>query len=287
MPVAPQRCRKARAVPPRATREEQALPELIDIGINLAHDSFDHDRAEVLERARASGVGRMVVTGSSEASSALALELAESSAAGLFATAGVHPHHANEYSAETSNALRQLASHPRVVAVGECGLDFFRNFSPVADQERAFRAQLELAAELRMPVFLHQRDAHDRFLAILDEYLSDLTAAVAHCFTEGPAARDDYLERGLYLGITGWVCDERRGHDLRDAVTGIPEERIMIETDAPYLLPRDLEPRPRTRRNEPMHLPHVLATIARLRGDDPAVLAAATTANAERFFGLS
>jgi TatD DNase family protein len=261
--------------------------ELVDIGVNLAHESFDQDRGEVLDRARAAGVSRMIITGSSERSSARALALAQSAGEGLFATAGVHPHHANEYGVETSDVLRQLARHSRVVAIGECGLDFFRNFSPAVDQERAFRAQLEVAAELGMPVFLHQRDAHERFVNILDDYLSALPAAVAHCFTEGPAARDDYLERGLYLGITGWVCDERRGHDLREAVPGIPQERLLIETDAPYLLPRDLDPKPPTRRNEPMHLPHVLAALARLRDADPAALAEATTANAQRFFGLA
>ena len=262
------------------------VPELIDIGVNLAHESFDQDRAEVLDRARECGVGRMIITGSSERSSARALALAKSPAGRLFATAGVHPHHASDYGPETSGSLRRLADHPRVVAIGECGLDFFRNFSPAVDQERAFRAQLELAVELGMPVFLHQRDAHTRFLEILDDYLPDLPGAVAHCFTEGPAARDDYLERGLFLGITGWVCDERRGHALREAVPGIPEGRLMIETDAPYLLPRDLDLRPRTRRNEPAHLPHVLAAVARLRDEDPMALASATTANAERLFGL-
>ncbi len=267
-------------------QDEHMVSELIDIGVNLAHDSFDHDRAEVLDRARAAGVGRMVITGSSASSSLRASELATSPEDRLFATAGVHPHHASDYTAETGETLRRLAARPRVVAIGECGLDFFRNFSPVADQERAFRAQLELAADLELPVFLHQREAHERFLEILDEFLPALPAAVAHCFTEGPEARDDYLERGLYLGVTGWVCDERRGHALRESVPGIPEDRLMLETDAPYLLPRDLEPRPRSRRNEPAHLPHVLAAVAGLRNDDPAALARATTANAARFFAL-
>ncbi len=260
--------------------------ELIDIGVNLAHDSFDADRNSVLDRARAAGVGRMVVTGSCESSSRRACELASDPDQRLFSTAGVHPHHAADYTPETTPFLRETAARPRVVAIGECGLDFFRNFSPPQAQERAFAAQLELAAELGMPVFLHQRDAHDRFVAILDDYLPSLPAAVAHCFTEGPVARDEYLGRGMFLGITGWVCDERRGHALREAVPGIPDDRLMIETDAPYLLPRDLVPRPKTRRNEPMHLPHVLSAVARLRNQDTAALATATTANAERFFRL-
>jgi TatD DNase family protein len=260
--------------------------DLIDIGVNLAHDSFDHDRDETIARAHAAGVRRMVITGSSVASSREAARLAGASGGALFATAGVHPHHASEFQPTTTDELRGLAGRPEVVAIGECGLDFFRNFSTAADQEKAFHAQLELAADLALPVFLHQREAHARFLEILDEHLPRLVGGVAHCFTEGPAARDDYLERGLYIGVTGWVCDERRGHALREAVPGIPEDRLVVETDAPYLLPRDLDPKPASRRNTPVYLPHVLTSVARLRGEDPETLARRTTRNAERLFRL-
>src|SRR5690606_12287965 len=203
----------------------------------------------------------MIVTGTSVTASAQAAELA-ASRPGLYATAGVHPHHAVELDAHTVDALRELAAQPKVVAVGECGLDFFRNFSPPDAQERAFVAQLELAAECGLPVFLHQRDAHERFTAILTEHRKSLTGGVAHCFTGGPAELEAYLELGLYIGVTGWLCDDRRGAALRAALPRIPLDRLLLETDAPYLLPRDLAEKPRNRRNEPAFLPHVLAKTA-------------------------
>lgn len=260
-------------------------PRLIDIGANLAHDSFDADRAEVLTRAREAGVERLVITGSTLRSSTEALRLAGSDP-GLYATAGVHPHHAEELGEAQLPELAALARQAKVVAVGECGLDFFRDFSPRDRQESAFRMQLELAMETGLPVFLHQRDAHARFTAILDECGARMPAGVAHCFTGGTGELRDYLDRGLLVGITGWLCDERRGGALREAVRFVPLDRVMIETDAPYLLPRDLAPRPRSRRNEPMHLAHVLQVLAQLMDVSPGVLAAATTANAERLFGL-
>ena len=263
----------------------ETTASLVDIGVNLAHDSFDADRDEVIARARSAGVERMIVTGSTLTSSEAAVRLAQQDP-GLFATVGVHPHHADQVDAAGMPALAALAAHRDTVAVGECGLDFFRDFSPRDRQESAFRLQLELAMQSGLPVFLHQRDAHERFLAILDECGSNMPAGVAHCFTGGPRELADYLDRGLYVGVTGWICDERRGDALREAARYLPPDRVMIETDAPYLLPRDLKPRPRTRRNEPMHLPHVLHTLARLMGVAPERLAEASTRNAERLFGL-
>jgi TatD DNase family protein len=261
-------------------------PGLIDIGANLAHDSFDHDRSEVLRRARAAGVGALVITGSSRDSSFRAAELVAACPGRLFSTAGVHPHHARDYDDDDDDWIRSLAGRQGIVAVGECGLDFFRDFSPREDQERAFRRQIELAIELQLPLFLHQRDAHTRFCEILDDYGQDLPRAVAHCFTEGPDAAEDYLSRGLYIGVTGWICDERRGAALVEAVRHIPLDRLMIETDAPYLLSRDLEPRPRTRRNEPMHLPHIAAAVARHVGVSFDEIARRSSAAARTFFDL-
>ena len=269
---------------PRGGRD--AGPGLIDIGVNLAHDSFDHDREEVLARARAAGVQALIVTGSCRTSSHRAAELARTHPGRLYSTAGVHPHHARDYDAEADEWIRALAERPEVVAVGECGLDFFRNFSPPEAQEHAFRRQLALAVELGRPLFLHQRDAHERFCELLDEQAGRLPPAVAHCFTGGGAELADYLERGLYIGITGWICDERRGAELAEAVADIPLDRLMLETDAPYLLPRDLTPKPKTRRNEPARLPHVAAAVARRRGVSVPELAAHTSATARRFFRL-
>jgi TatD DNase family protein len=258
--------------------------ELIDIGANLAHDSFDADRDAVIARAHAAGVAQIVVTGSSLDSSRKALDLASKHRGKLAATAGLHPHHATEWNDSVAAEFAMLLQMPDAVAGGECGLDYFRDFSPRDLQRRAFAAQLEIAQRAGKPVFLHQRDAHDDFLAILQEHR--VTRGVAHCFTAGHAERDAYLDLGLHIGITGWINDERRGLHLREVVRRIPADRLMIETDAPYLLPRDMKPAPKSRRNEPANLPHVVRAIAAARGVPPEQVASETTATARTFFGI-
>ena len=265
--------------------------QLIDIGANLGHDSFDHDRDAVLERARAAGVVQMVVTGASREGSPKALQLAREHPGFLFATAGVHPHHASEYTAECDAEMRALQSNADVVAVGECGLDYFRDFSPRPAQRRAFEMQLQIAVDLAVngmskPLFLHQRDAHHDFMAMLRNFDGRLGPRVVHCFTDDKRALYDYLDADCHIGITGWLCDERRGQHLRELVRDIPAERLMIETDAPYLLPRTVKPQPGHRRNEPMYLAHIVEELARDRGEPVEQTAAATTATARAFFGL-
>ena len=259
---------------------------LVDIGANLTHDSFDDDRDEVLQRAADAGVARIVVTGSSDDSNTRAAALAENSNGTLFSTAGVHPHHASDYTDESDALIRSLVTKDAVVAVGECGLDYFRNFSPRDAQLDAFRRQLQIAKETGLPVFLHQRDAHDDFIDILEPCLGDLSRAVAHCFTGEHESLREYVELGLYIGITGWICDERRGKHLHDIVSIVPDDRLLIETDAPYLLPRTIQPRPKTRRNEPAYLPEVLRVVAQARGQSEDHVAQITTENATRFFAL-
>jgi TatD DNase family protein len=258
---------------------------LIDIGINLAHDSYDIDRDAVIARAHAAGVAQMVVTGSALASSARAIALARQHPGRLFATAGVHPHHASELSAARLAELEELARTAEVVAVGECGLDYFRDFSPRAAQQQAFHRQLELAARIGKPVFLHQREAHADFAGILREHAHGWRG-VAHCFTGSADELACYLELGLAIGITGWICDERRGSHLAALVPQIPAPRLLLETDGPYLLPRDLRPKPASRRNEPAYLAHIAAAVARARGESLELLAASSTAAARELFHL-
>jgi len=261
--------------------------ELIDIGINLTHDSFDHDRHAVMARARHAGVVQMVVTGATVAGSESAAELARQYPGRLYATAGVHPHHATDLDDDAAAALRALLQQPEVVAAGECGLDYFRNYSPRPAQLAAFSRQLQLAAEAGKPLFLHQRDAHEDFVAVLREHRATLRAAVAHCFTGSGVELEQYLELGLAIGITGWICDERRGLHLRDLVPSIPAGRLMLETDGPYLLPRDLRPRPASRRNEPALLAHIAGAVAACRHESLEECARHTTATARSFFGLA
>ena len=203
----------------------------------------------------------------------------------------MHPHHASEYTDECDTELRALHAHAEVVAVGECGLDYFRDFSPRPAQRRAFERQLQLAVDLAVdgmakPLFLHQRDAHDDFVAMMREFEGRLGAAVVHCFTGSRAELFDYLDRDWSIGITGWLCDERRGQHLRELVKHIPADKLLIETDAPYLMPRTVKPQPSHRRNEPMYLAHIVEELARDRGEDVAATAAQTTANARAFFRL-
>jgi TatD DNase family protein len=260
--------------------------ELIDIGVNLSHDAFDRDRSEVIRHAEQAGVVQMVLTGSSIASTRQAIELASTHPGSLFATAGIHPHHAVDLDDSSFGELEQLIGDPTVVALGECGLDYFRDYSPRDVQRRAFERQMALAERVRKPVFLHQRDAHDDFIAIIREHRAALAGAVAHCFTGTARELESYLRLELAIGLTGWICDERRGTHLGPLVREIPANRLMIETDAPYLLPRDLQPKPASRRNEPKFLPHVAQAVARARGISLEALAKSTTATAREFFAL-
>jgi len=269
-------------------RTKGSTMQLIDIGVNLTHPSFAQEREAVLARAVAAGIGQMVLTGTSLDDSEQALKLCRQldEEQRLYCTAGVHPHEASHWDSGSAKVLRGLLQEDRVRAVGECGLDFNRDFSPRPMQEKAFEEQLALAVELQRPVFIHERDAAERLLAILKDFRDQLPAAVVHCFTGESRALYGYLDLDLHIGITGWICDERRGTHLQELVKEIPAGRLMLESDAPYLLPRTLRPRPKHGHNEPAYLPEVLACVARHRDESPERVAAHTTDCARRFFDL-
>lgn len=256
---------------------------MIDIGVNLMHRSFQQDREQVVERAEATGVSPLIITGTSLRSSSEAARYAGRFPGKLYATAGVHPHDAKNCNEGTIAELKKLATLPQVVAIGECGLDYNRDFSPRDVQRKWFAEQIRLALELNMPLFLHERDASSDFAAMLKEH--GAKKAVVHCFTGTRSELEIYLEMGLYIGITGWICDERRGKHLLDLVRFIPLDRLMIETDAPFLTPRDLKNKPKDGRNEPCFLPHVVQAIARSIGKSPEEVAKTTTDTATEFFG--
>ena len=259
---------------------------MIDIGINFTDKAFDNDLEQSLEEALEAGVSAMVVTGTSQSSSEAALQLTSKYADWLYCTAGVHPHHAKDWNKSSYSFFHDLATQPKVVAIGETGLDFNRDFSPRPMQESAFEQHLELAAELRKPLFLHERDAFERQHSILKHHRDHYTNGVIHCFTGDKKSLFAYLDLDLYIGITGWICDERRGLGLQRLVKEIPANRIMIETDGPYLLPRDLPEKPKSRRNEPKYLPHIAAKIAALRNEPFDTFCKTTTENTTQFFGL-
>lgn len=259
----------------------------VDIGVNLADEQFADDRQAVLARARDAHVSQQIIIGSSMASSHKALALC-ADAPDLFATVGIHPHDSKEYHPSLNQELVALAQHPTVVACGEMGLDFFRDFSPRPQQEAAFEAQLALAAEtIKKPVYLHERDAFERFQPMLKEARHLLTGAVVHCFTGNRKALFAYLDLDCYIGISGWVCDERRGKPLQELIPHIPLERLLVETDAPYLIPRNLPVKPIIKhRNEPCFVPWVAKQVAQLRPEPEEQVFEQLLRNSHELFGL-
>ena len=271
--------------------------QLVDIGVNLTDRAFASDLDEVLARSRTAGVNKLIVTGTNLAESRQAVELCQQErcqqehcqqqSPGLWCTAGVHPHNAKEWTEHHYAELKALLEHPLVVAVGETGLDFNRNFSPPEQQLFAFEQQLKLAAETGLPLFLHERDAHEQQLKLLKQYRSQISGGVIHCFTGSHEELENYLELDLYVGITGWICDERRGLHMQELIHLIPTNRLLLETDCPYLLPRTLRPKPKSRRNEPQYLAHITEQIALMLKTDADKLAQQTSQNAATLFGLS
>jgi TatD DNase family protein len=261
--------------------------QLVDIGINLMHRSFNADRDQVLRRAIESGVTRLIITGANERSSQEASAFARQFPGTLYATAGVHPHDARHCTPDTIQTLRDLAKRAEVVAIGECGLDYNRDFSPRPVQDHWFEAQIQLACALKMPLFLHERDSHQRLVEILSRYKDQLGKVVVHCFTGHTGELETYLDMGFYIGITGWICDERRGTHLRDLLWRIPPDRLMLETDAPFLIPRDMRPQPKGGRNEPAFLPHILRAVAAALEKSPEEVATAATETTRAFFGIA
>lgn len=251
--------------------------QLCDIGVNLTSNRFAHDWRDCIIRAADVGVAKLIITGTDVAASETAIHLANQYPHHCYATAGIHPHHAKEAVDNSGRCnfrqqLTDLAGHSAVVAIGECGLDFNRNFSPKNVQLQVFEAQLELAVELRMPVFLHERDAFQEQLLLLKKYRSRMVGGVVHCFTGNRQQLEAYLDLDFYIGITGWLCDPRRGTELRDAVKALPLSRLLLETDAPYLTPKTLPSS--VKRNEPCHLPHIAEQLT-------GIVNASADANAE------
>jgi len=263
---------------------------LIDIGVNLTNKRFDKDRDDLIHRAKNQGVEQLLITGTSvyESQQALALcqHYQQQFPNTLFTTAGVHPHDADGVSDDYLAQLMQLAKQPQVKAIGECGLDFNRNFSAPEQQLIVFKEQINLAAELNMPLFLHQRDAFSTWFAELKPFINRIPAMVAHCFTGNKKELEQCIAANMYIGITGWLCDERRGKELQEIVKLIPLNRLLLETDAPYLTPRTIRPRPKSSRNEPSYLPYIVQQIADITSIDPDEIACQTSINARKVFNL-
>lgn len=256
---------------------------MIDIGVNLASKRLHSRAAELVSAAEAVGVHTQIITGSDEESNQSALSLAHQFPR-LYATAGFHPHHANEFQPKHRLLIQSLARDERCVAVGEMGLDYVRNYATPANQRACFESQLLIAKDVQKPVFLHERGAYDDFAPLLQSALPELSGAVWHCFTGTRAQMEEMADLGVYFGITGWLCDPERGKDLRETVKHIPRNRLMIETDAPYLSPKTLRPVPSV--NEPKYLPEVLRVLSECLQTNPQLLEAQLDENTYRFFNI-
>lgn len=263
---------------------------VIDIGINLINRQFKDDATTVLKKALDAGVYRMILTGTSVHNSEQSAAFAQSYSGQLFSTAGIHPHDARHFDAHGMDRLKALLQQPQVVSVGECGLDFDRDFSPRPIQEQCFEAQLQLAIATQKPLFLHERAAFDRFVGIINNCLSALPSAVVHCFTGTLQEAKTYLDKGFYLAFTGATTDTRRFAHLEEVVSYVPLDRLLIETDAPFMLPKNVPAsqlvKGQARRNEPAFLPFVAQAVAHIKGTTLTEIAHNTTQNANRFFGL-
>lgn len=253
---------------------------LIDSHCHPYMAEFDLDRAAMFERARQAGVSSLVAVGYDLASSRQAVALAEGEA-GLYACVAIHPHHATDVTPQALEELAALARHPRVVAIGETGLDFYRDRAPRPAQESAFRAQLGLAQRLALPVVIHDRDAHDEVMRLLGEQEGGLPAVVLHCFSGDRAMAEAAWRRGYYTSLAGPLT-YRNAAGLREIAAAAPRDRILIETDAPYLPPEPF----RGRRNEPAYVARVAEALGALWGTDGPAAARLTAENARRAFRL-
>tara|TARA_A100001035_G_scaffold232820_1_gene195345 strand:- start:177 stop:965 length:789 start_codon:yes stop_codon:yes gene_type:complete len=256
----------------------------IDIGVNLLDESFKKDLDDVIDRSFESNVNILINTSSSIEEAKRSLDLTKKYPSKIYTTAGIHPHNASMADNQLKSNLLEIIKNKSVVAIGECGLDYFRNFSPKEKQLSVFKTHLEAAKETGLPLFLHQRDAHEDFINCLNDMLHQPMHGVAHCFTGNVDQMKAYLDMGLYIGITGWICDERRNDELIQAVKQLPLDRVLIETDSPYLIPRSIK---KSRRNEPMHLPVIAEKLAKEMGIELSKLVTNTVSNSMKLFNLS
>lgn len=260
------------------------MNNLFDIACNFSSDRFNKDLDGVIKRAKNNNVKNFLVITSSLKDLEKVNTIYQDNKDSCFFTIGVHPHNANEFDSLSSSKMKRYIDEYKPHSVGETGLDFFRNISSYEEQLFAFEEQIQIAIEKNLPLFLHQRDAHYDFMKIISKYKNDISKAVVHCFTGTQEELDDYLEMGFYIGLTGWVCDERRNIDLRKSLINIPIEKLMIETDCPYLIPRNLTNKPKNNRNEPSYLPHIASEIASLVKIDKDEFSNATYQNSMNFF---
>ena len=260
------------------------MSELFDIACNFSSNRYDNDLDEVIKNAKNNNVTKFLVVSASINDVDKIYSIYQKYKSDCFFTIGTHPHHANEINSDSIKKMRILVQDLKPSSIGETGLDFFRNLSTLEEQIFAFEEQIKLSIEFNKPLFLHQRDAHNEFIKIIMKYKNDINKAVVHCFTGTQKQLDTYLNLGFCIGLTGWICDERRNVELRKSIKNIPLDRLMIETDSPYLIPRNLIIKPKNNRNEPSYLPHIAKEIADIINIDLSKLIDITYKNSISFF---
>ena len=252
---------------------------MFDIGANLTSSHFSDDLDSVLDESFEAGVKKICITSSNLQDVRNAKKITEKNK-NLYYSVGFHPHNAKDFKIEFLKDMSIYLDDPKAICLGEMGLDFNRNFSSKEEQILCFESQLSLADSINKPLFLHQRDAHKEFLSILDNFKFN-QKLIVHCFTGNLSELEDYLKRDFYIGITGWVCDLKRGLDLRECINHIPQDKLLIETDSPYLSPRK-----KIRRNEPKFLIDVAEEVARLRKQTKESIVKSSYENSLNFFNL-
>ena len=257
--------------------------KLFDIGANLTHKSFENDFEEVIKRSLLNGVSNICITGCDLTDSRRALSLAKKFPNNLISTCGIHPHYADSFSEKSEKEIQEICNDSLVKAIGETGLDFNRNYSDKKNQIKSFLEHIKLANSLNLPMFLHQRDAHEDFIDCLNEE-TPRTKCVVHCFTGEKKELFNYLDRDFYIGLTGWICDPKRGSHLEELIPLIPLNRLLIETDSPYLLPKNLKVK--GRRNEPAFLNEILKKVVSERKESEKKITEMLSKNSLSFFNL-
>ncbi len=259
---------------------------LADSCFNINHESFDNDLTDVLHKANDNGVKYFFCPASKEKEVDEIINLTSKLKNNIYSSVGIHPHHASELKPETIKNLKAYLSNEQVKAIGEVGLDYFRNFQSPEIQKKCFNAFIELATEEQYPLFLHHRDAFKDFYPMVKDSMNNIPTSIVHCFTGTKYELKKFLDLGLYIGITGWVCDPKRGKELQEIIKYIPLDRMLVETDAPYLIPKNLEVRPKNNRNEPLYLEHIVQDISRLIETDVEIVATQTTENFKKLFRI-
>ena len=259
---------------------------LADSCFNITHDSFMNDLDETIQRAESHEVKYFFAPAARESEIENLLHHCKVYEGKIYCSIGIHPHYASELKPNTIANLKPHLKNKYVRSIGEVGLDYFRNFQSPEIQIKCFETFVELAIEENYPLFLHHREAFNDFYPILKNSIHKLPHSIVHCFTGNKNELKKFLDLGLFIGITGWVCDPKRGQELREIIKYIPIDRMVLVTDAPYLLPKDIESKPKNNRNEPMFLEHILSVVSTIIKADKKIVAHQTTNNFKRLFRL-